>query len=280
MLRRFRQGLWSVLLRTWQAWQKSEGLLLSAAMAYSAALSLFPLCLVVIAALGVVMRLSTHAQNEQKELLELVAKTTSSPWLSDQLGHLLAGVKANAGFGGPIGLLTLLIAVTSVFAQLDFAFNRIWGTGRTASGWLSALRQLLHDRAMAFLILLVVAGLVLALFLSDIVLARILDWRRVQISLSIVSNTVLFGVLYKVVPRARVKWWAALVGGLLVAIVWLIGQRLLVALVLSTSYSAYGIVGSFIAVMLWLYYASAITFLGAALVRALHDDAELNRPRT
>ena len=59
-------------------------------------------------------------------------------------------------------------------------------------------------------------------------------------------------------------------GGLLVSsIVWLGGQRLLVRLLIGPGYTAYGIVGTFIAVMIWVYYVSAILFLGAEFIEAL-----------
>ena len=60
-----------------------------------------------------------------------------------------------------------------------------------------------------------------------------------------------------------------LVGGLFVSLVWLLGQRLLVRFLIGPGYTAYGIVGSFIAVMIWVYYVSVILFLGAELVEAL-----------
>ena len=58
-------------------------------------------------------------------------------------------------------------------------------------------------------------------------------------------------------------------GGLLVSLVWILGQRLLVTFLIGPGYTAYGVVGSFIAVMIWVYYVSAILFLGAEFVEAL-----------
>src|SRR5688572_29403736 len=88
---------------TFKAWSEDEGPLLSAAMAYYAAFSLFPLCLVLISILGMVMRFSRGAQNAESQLLDLVGQNTT-PWLAEQLDAILGGVKTNAGLGGPIGL--------------------------------------------------------------------------------------------------------------------------------------------------------------------------------
>ena len=84
-----------------------------------------------------------------------------------------------------------------------------------------------------------------------------------------VTNALLFGLIYKVLPKVTVRWRDALAGGLLVSLVWILGQHLLVTFLIGPSYTAYGIVGSFIAVMIWVYYVSVILFLGAEFVEAL-----------
>jgi membrane protein len=82
-------------------------------------------------------------------------------------------------------------------------------------------------------------------------------------------NALLFTVIYRVLPKQSVRWRDALAGGVLVAIIWEVGQQLLAPLVIGEKYSAYGVVGSFIAVMLWMYYASAVLFIGAEFVQIL-----------
>lgn len=62
---------------------------------------------------------------------------------------------------------------------------------------------------------------------------------------------------------------AGLLCGVFVALTWQVGQHVLTSFVISDRYSVYGVVGSFIAVMVWFYYASAVLFLGAEIVHAL-----------
>ena len=252
-------------------------------MAYYGAFSLFPLCLVLIAILGMIMRISPQAQNEQQQLLELVAQNAgpAGPWLADQLGGLLAGVQARAGLGGPIGVLTLLIAAIGVFMQLDYMFDRIWGTNPASSpGWLATLRSLLYGRIVAFVMLLAAGGLLMVVFLAGLAMAAVRPylvqlpagrtaWHATRLIFPLVTNALLVGVIYKVLPKVRVPWRPALAGGLLVSLVWLLGQQVLTSLLIGGGYTAYGVVGSFIAIMLWMYYASAVLFFGAEFVRAL-----------
>ena len=280
----------NVLQKTWEGWQKDDGFLLSAAMAYYAAFSLFPLCLVLISVLGFVLRLSQRADNAQGVLLNQVNQQMG-PWLADQLQALLAGVKSSAGLGGPLGAVTLLAAAIVVFLQLDYMFGRIFGekTSSTASWW-GYLRTVLHDRLSAFLMLMAVGGLLLSLFVANVyVLAGVCmnienklpggvmlsGWA--QFLFTAATNALLFGLIYKVLPKVAIRWRDALTGGLFVSLVWILGQRLLVTFLIGPSYTAYGVVGSFIAVMIWVYYVSVILFLGAELVAALSIVSERSK---
>ena len=126
MLKRTWNYVASVFWKTAELWQADDGFLLSAAMAYYAAFSLFPLCLVLISILGFVLRVSKLAEDARGTLLHLVGERTS-PWLADQLRDLLAGVTANAGFSGPVSTIALFAAAIVVFLQLDYMFDRIFG---------------------------------------------------------------------------------------------------------------------------------------------------------
>ena len=144
------------------------------------------------------------------------------------------------------------------------------------------VRTVLYDRLSAFLMLLAVGALLLGLFVANVyVLAavrmNIENWLPGGVMLSgwahflftAVTNALLFGLIYKVLPKVTIRWRDALAGGLLVSLVWILGQRLLVRFLIGPNYTAYGIVGSFIAVMIWVYYVSVILFLGAEFVEAL-----------
>lgn len=283
MFQRLRHYILTVLQKTWAGWQQDDGFLLSAAMAYYAAFSLFPLCLVLISILGFVLHFSQRADNAQVVLLEQV-KQVAGTWLAGQLQALLAGVKANAGLGGPLGAVTLLAAAIVVFLQLDYIFGRIFGVTKTSSStsvW-GYVRIVLYDRLSAFLMLLAVGALLLTLFLLNVYVLTVVrmnienrlpggvmlsGWA--QFLFNAATNALLFALIYRVLPKVPIRWREALAGGLLVSLVWILGQHLLVRFLIGPGYTAYGVVGSFIAVMIWVYYVSVILFLGAEFVEAL-----------
>jgi membrane protein len=130
--------------------------------------------------------------------------------------------------------------------------------------------------------LMAVGALLLGLFLANVyVLATVrmnvenrlpggvMLWGWAHFLFTTVTNALLFGLIYKILPKVTIRWPDALAGGLLVALVWTLGQRLLVTFLIGPGYTAYGVVGSFIAVMICVYYVSAILFLGAEFVEAL-----------
>ncbi|MFN0053300.1 MAG: YihY/virulence factor BrkB family protein [Planctomycetales bacterium] len=272
--------LWPALRAAVRHWIRDDGFLLSAGLAYYASVSLFPICMVLFAGLGYLSQVSFALQDQQGELLAMVERN-ASPWLADQLRHMLAGIKTQAAVGGPLGLITLLVTAGSVFVQLDASIAKIWGLpAGPARGIAATIKAVLHDRLVAFLLLLGVGSLVLVVFVLNLMLTGIRPfvsrseegrtlWQFVPTLVTIGLNCQLFAAIYKILPKASVRWRDAAAGGLLTAITWQIGQRVLESFVIADNYSAYGVVGSFLAVMLWMYYGSAVILLGAEFVRVL-----------
>src|SRR5579883_3169202 len=125
MLKALLVRFWSTTLLLIRRWNDDECFTRSAAMAFYAAFSLFPLCLILMAVLGFVARFSQTAQTEQERLIQIVEEGTT-PWIAAQLGHVLSQVQTKATVGGPLGLAILVVTALGMFAQLDSALDRIW----------------------------------------------------------------------------------------------------------------------------------------------------------
>ncbi len=280
MLRWIVGRLWPALKTGLRRWSSDHGSLHSAALAYYAAFSLFPLCLTLIAVLGFVAGVSGRVQDGQQRMLDLV-RANVGPWMADQLQTVLLAVRSQAAVNGPFGLLALALSCLAIFVQLEAMFDTIWkdprGDGR---GWLGALWTAVYQRIVALLMLFAVGALVVLLFAANMGLSGIkmffltlpvshTAFLAAQWLFVIAGNAVGLAVVFRAIPRAAVRWRDALCGGGLVALVWQIGQHFLAMFVISDRYSVYGVVGSFIALMVWFYYASAAVFLGAEVVRSL-----------
>jgi membrane protein len=149
-------------------------------------------------------------------------------------------------------------------------------------------------RLKALLMLIGVGAFVIAVMISSIVWQGVESavqstvdvpaWARqsVQPLLHITLNFLAFTMLYAFVPKIHVRAKAAFAGGALAALLWEVGRQVLAAYVLRRNLpTAYGVIGSFMAIMLWTYYAMIVILFGAAYAKLVNDEGtetKLDRP--
>jgi membrane protein len=286
VLRNFAHRLWLAYM----GFQEHEGSLNAAGIAYYLALSFFPLLLVLLAGLGWALQGTEFGQNVQVQLLKAIEQQMSAD-LAQQVGRMLKVVSEQAGTGGPIGFAVLVISAIATFAQLDAAFDRIWRLPTDPhETWVHWLVRVLIVRLKALGMLLGVGAFVITVMIASIVLSAVqkameprfpegvgMTW-YLNLAVYVVLNFVAFTAIYKIVPRKRVRWIEAIRGGMLAALLWEAGRQALAAYLLRLNYpSAYGVIGSFLAIMLWAYYASMVILFGAEYVRVLRDTATPKR---
>src|ERR1700744_1070001 len=92
----------------------------------------------------------------------------------------------------------------------------------------------------------------------------------VNVAVSFAVITVLFGVIFKVLPDANIKWRDVRSGAIFTAVLFMIG-RLVIGIYISSTSSTYGAAGSLIVILLWIYYTAAILYFGAEFTRAYAD---------
>lgn len=265
-----------------QRWYADDGSLMSSATAYYVGLSFFPLLLVLIAGMGWFLQHTNPGQDAEQKVLEAISNNMS-PVLADYVHKLILPVQENSKISGPVGLITMLVTSLAAFAQLDAAFDRIWRlSSQGSSGIFIVAWRFLLQRGRAFLVLLGVGLFVLLIFLAGLVLTAIksraetivshdgLVWEAVQVGVALTTNTLAFTLLFRLLPKAPVSWDEAFHGGLLTAAAWEIGRQLLAVFIARGKYtSAYGVVGAFLAVLLWCYYAVTIVLLGAEYIQVI-----------
>jgi len=263
-------------------WSEDDASSLAAAVAYYLALSLFPMLLLLTSAFGLILQFTQIGRDSQDQLLETVAKH-GSPVIEQQVGQVLEQLKSQSLVGGPFGILTAILAAIAVFAQLDRGFDRVWRIQTIRGQSLkTTILGVVRHRLLAFSMLLGLGGMLVALFVAGMVFTQIrtfagstlpslsvfFNWTQVVFVVS--ANAILFGMVYKWLPKKRVEWSDALRGGLLVAVIWELGRVILGFFLIGMRYtSAYGVIGSFIAILLWCYYGMSIIFFGAEYVQVL-----------
>jgi membrane protein len=265
-------------------WLADDASLLAAAVAYYFAISLFPLLIVLVSVVGFVFQWTKFGQDAEQQIV-VVATNQVSPEVGRQLGQLLASVRDKASTSGLLGAVLLLAAGIAMFVQFDYSFDLIWKVhSPKAGGIVPVLKRLVFVRLKAFLMLVGVGVLVMVAFIAGVVW-NVVDvyatgaapfWNEISWWLRPVLNLVInigaITLIYRFLPKVDVAWRDALAGAVVAGIGWEIGRQLLAAYVIGREYgSAYGVIGSFLAVMLWCYYVVALLFFGAEYARAAGD---------
>jgi membrane protein len=177
-----------------------------------------------------------------------------------------------------LGVITLLFGATSMFAEIQDSINTIWGIKpKPKRGWV----KMLVNRLLSFSMVVTIGFLMLVSLvinaMMDVFIDRLKVWLQnftvyliYGINLLIIwgVTTLLFAILFKVLPDGKVKWRDALRGASFTAILFMIGKFLIGFYLGKTDVaSAYGAAGSIIVILLWVYYSSVILFFGAEFTK-------------
>ncbi|WP_108424870.1 YihY/virulence factor BrkB family protein [Flagellimonas amoyensis] len=260
-----------LILDTYKAWGKVQPWRLSAVVAYYAVLSLPALLVIIINLVGAIWgvdivqgRLTDEFTialgSNAAETIEKIVQDTQN---KDQ--SLISTV---------IGIATLLFGATGVLYQLKISLNEIWRIDRPTnfSFW-----KLASERARSFAFILVIGFLLLISFMVTAAISALNDYLRsiitdaviylayaVDIVSSIAIITVMFALMFKFLPDARIKWRAVWFGAFITAVMFVIGKFLLgLYFGMVKPDSTYGAAGTIVLILLWVSYSCLILFFGA-----------------
>lgn len=265
-------------------WAEDDAGSLAASVAYYLALSMFPMFLLLISGIGLVLGFTKFGIDVQHEILDAVENSTTSE-ARIQVEQVLKHLTHHSIVGGPTGLLAAIMAAIGVFAQIDRGFDRIFRISiQKESRWSRKVARLVRHRFFAFTMLVGLGGLLVMLFIATMALSQVRSvtsrtlpsighfFNFFDLLGAVSANTLLFSLIYRVLPKRPVHWLDALRGGLLAALVWEVGRDVLGAFFIGMRYTtAYGAIGSFIALLLWCYYGISILFFGAEYVQILES---------
>ncbi len=201
-----------------------------------------------------------------------------------------ATLSSESQFATIIGLATLIIGATSVFSEIQDSINLVWklkAKPKKGRGWL----KLITNRLLSFSIVVSLGFLLLVSLiingLMDALINRLTQtFPESQVILAYSFNIVftflvtsfLFGLIFKVLPDARIQWRHVRAGAFTTAALFMIGKFLIgFYLGQSKMSSAYGAAGSIIVMLLWVYYSAAILYFGAIFTReyAIHQGSNI-----
>lgn len=268
--------LWGYLKEVMSEFFDNNVIKYSASLAYYTTLSIAPLLVIVIHVTGLILGDQAMEGVIYDELHGLVG-----PSAAEQLQLTIQNVHMNVGtsLATTVSFIVLLFGATGIFAEMQDSLNKIWGLKAitTKKAWWKMIIDRLVSFSMivslGFVMLVSLALSAIVMKLTDILKGFIGDDGEVILTisdhlLSVVSTTIIFAAIFKVLPDAKIKWRDVIVGALITSLLFLLG-KILIGLYLSSSKlaSLFDAAGSVILIMLWVYYSSAILYLGAVFTK-------------
>lgn len=264
-----------ILKDTFNSFLDDRALKFSASLSYYTIFSMAPLLLLMISLAGVFFGREAIQGQVFGEINGLIGNDAAAQ-IQDIIKNMeLSGKSTMAAI---IGGITLLIGATSVFGEIQDSINIIWKVkAKPKRGWLKFITDRLLSSSLivglGFLLIvsLMVNGALLALsewlknYFPDVTL---IVFQVANVLLSFIVIMTLFGVIFKVLPDAKIAWKDVRAGAFFTACLFLLG-RFLIGLYIDASNtgSAYGAAGSLIVILVWVYYTSAILYFGAEFTK-------------
>lgn len=274
------KGIWKIIKESFTGFGNDKVMKLSASLAYYTVFSIGPMIIVIIYLAGVIYGTEAVQGTIFGQIRGLVGPQAAIA-IQDMIKN--AAFYRNGSFAAIIGIITLIIGATGVFTEIQESVNMIWGLKpKPKKGWL----KMIMNRLLSFsivvslgfimLVSLVINGLIEGLMgrlkanFPDMAVMLVY---LINIIITFIVITVLFGIIFKVLPDAFIKWRDVLVGSMVTAVLFMIGKFAITFYIGNSNISTtYGAAGSLVVLLIWIYYSSIILYFGAEFTKAYATD--------
>ena len=271
-----------------KSWSDDYAPSMGAAISYYTVFSLAPLLVIVIAIAGAVFGREAVQGQISDQLTGLMGARGA---------EMVEGLIASASdtdrgrVAGLVSIVLLVVGATTVFAELQSALDRIWKVPEAKKP--SGIFGLLRARLLSFGLILGVAFLLMVSLVVSAMLAAFGAWagtlmpgwetllQLLNLAVSLTILTVLFAMIFKLMPSTPVSWRDVWVGAVVTAILFEVG-KLLIGLYIGKSgmNESFEAAGALVILLAWVYYAAQIFLLGAEFTKAFADaHGSLSAPR-
>lgn len=263
----------SLLAQTFRQWNAHRVPRMGAALSFYTVFSLAPLAVLMLSLISlvaernaarteIVSQFRGFVGSEGADMVDMIL-TRSADAVTSPLGTL-------------VGFIVLIVGASGVFGELQDSLNQIWGVSTQRH----PVFVMLKERVLSFAMILALGFLMLVSFLFSAVIAAAgnylhsrfpgLDgpWELGNSVVSLVAIALLFALIFRVVPDARITWKDVWLGAVIAALLFVIGKFVLgFYFGRSALASSYGAAGSMIIILVWVFYSAQILFFGAEFTR-------------
>lgn len=263
--------IWSLIKAAFSSWLDDYAPSMGAALAYYTMFSIAPLLLIVISTAGLVF----GEEAVRGEIFGQLQGLMGDRGAEAVQGLLESVSEPEEGIAGTlIGTVLLLIGATTVFGELQNAFDRIWRAPSKSKD--EGVWRLVRSRLLSFGMILGIGFLMMVSLVFGAAMAALGKWwgpyfaslevlaTALNFLFSFALTTVMFAMLYKFMPRVKIHWEDVWAGAAVTALLFTVG-KLLIGIYIGKSAigSGFGAAGSLVVVLVWVYYSAQVFLLGA-----------------
>jgi membrane protein len=268
---RILKKIWKLLKETAGKFMDDNPMNYSAAIAFYTIFSLPGILIVTVYFVGLFYDRELVQSEIFYQIRMLIGEKSAS-----EIENILANAEESGegAIARTVGVITLLFSATTVFISLQQALNRIWRLkAKPERGWL----KFILNRLLSFGMIISVGFLLLVSLVVDALLVIFKDYMAGNFAglsnfllaafnflFSLGLITLVFGLIFKVLPDAKIKWKDVGIGAFITTLLFIVGKYLISFYLASSSLgSTYGAAGSLVLLLIWIYYSSTIMLLGA-----------------
>lgn len=285
MLKKFSLSSWTILKKTVVSFFQGDSFSYASSIAFYTIFSM-PAILIIAISVGAAF----YERNiVQDELLNQVSRLAGPESAKAIEGILLnAAIDATSTWAKVVGIATLIFSATTVFISLQTSLNKIWHIKPKPQ---RGLVKYVINRLLSLAMVISIGFVLLVSLLADTILVvfqnmllRVMEGitlyiiAAVNFVISFAFIAFIFGLLFKVMPDAKIKWKDVWFGSLVTAGLFTLGKYLIGLYLGNSSFnSAYGAAGSLVIILVWVYYSTVIFLFGAELtyVKARESGTEI-----
>jgi len=259
-----------------QRWLERDAFEHAGALAFCTLFSLAPLVIIVVAIVGIIFGEDAATGQISAAISDLVGVQAAS---AVETAVRSSRLEEAGLWPTMLGIGALVFGATTVFAQMQSSLNKFWGV--RAKPTRSGILRYAMVRLLSLSMVLIIGFLMLTSFVVSVAITGIIEHAQnwipippfavatIDLAVSLGVTTVLFGMLFKVLPDVYIRWSDVWRGAFFTALLFAIGKYC-ISLYLThvAPASTYGAAGSLVLVLLWVYYSSLILFFGTCLTIA------------
>jgi membrane protein len=268
-------AFWRLLKQAGVDFIADHGIKFSAALSYYTIFSMGPILIIIISLTGIFFGREAVQGKVYEQINQVVGNSAAL-----QIQNIIQNIEQSqlSTSGAVVGVIILLIGATGIFTEIQDSINYIWSIkAKPKKGFL----KILLNRLISFSLIISIGFLLLASLLVNALvdllhdrLMRIFDdasiyiFHAINYGILLTVITILFAIIFRVLPDATIRWRDAFLGALFTGVLFLIG-KFAIGYYLSWSSIGitYGAAASIVLILIWVYYTSIILYFGAEFTK-------------